>query len=169
MLSPTLTKALNDQLGLELYSVNLYRQMAAWCDHQGLAGCSAFLEAHADDEDDHYGRLFRYIRETGALAVIPAIPAPPASWADVPAVFAAILEHERSITRSINAIVKAAYDEGDYATVGFLQWFTTEQHEEEHLFRTVLDKVRIIGVEGKGLYWLDKEIGKLARKPAAGA
>ena len=168
MLSAALTKLLNDQIGLELYSVNLYRQMAAWCDHQGLTGCSAFLEAHADDEDDHYARLFKYIRETGAMAVIPAIPAPPTTWKDVAAIFADTYAHEQSITRSINAIVKAAYDESDFSTVGFLTWFTTEQHEEENLFRTILDKPRIIGVEGKSLYWLDKEIGKLARKPAAG-
>ncbi|MBM4059849.1 MAG: ferritin [Planctomycetes bacterium] len=167
MLSANLTQLLNQQIGLELYSVNLYRQMAAWCDHEALVGCAAFLEAHAEEENGHYARIFRYVRETGAKAVIPALPAPPTQWQDVAAVFAATLEHEQTITRSINAIVKAAYAENDFATVGFLQWFTNEQHEEEHLFRTVLDKARIIGTEGKSLYWLDKEIGKLAKGAAA--
>lgn len=168
MISPNLTQLLNKQIGIELYSVNLYRQMAAWCDHEGLVGCAAFLEAHAEEENAHYARIFRFVRDTGAKAVIPSIPQPPAEWRDVAAVFAATLEHEQTITRSINTIMKAALDEGDYATVAFLQWFTNEQHEEERLFRTILDKARIIGTEGKSLYWLDKEIGKLAKGVAAG-
>lgn len=166
MLSPVMTNLLNEQIARELYSVNLYRQMAAWCDHQGLIGSAAFLDAQARDEDDHFQRFYRYVRETGSLAVIAAIPAPPSSWPDIRAVFQDALVHEQQITRAINALYKAAFEEGDFATVSFLQWFTTEQHEEERLLRTVHDKLRIIGADPKGLYWIDKEIGKLAERTA---
>lgn len=169
MLDPRIADLLNAQLGRELYSANLYRQMAAWCDHQGLAGSAAFLDAQAADEDDHFRRLYRYLRETGSRALVPAVPAPPGAWADLAAVFHDALAHEQGITAAINALYKAAFDAGDFATVTFLQWFTSEQHEEERLLRTVLDKLRIIGADAKGLYWIDREIGKLAAQAGGGA
>ena len=79
-------------------------------------------------------------------------------------VFEEILAHELLITKSINNLVAVSFEEKDFSTFQFLQWYVSEQHEEEHLFGTIIDKIRIIGTEGKGIYFLDKEIGKLAPK-----
>ena len=163
MLSEALIGRLNTQVALELFSSNLYLQMAAWCEHKGLPGCSAFLAQHASEEYQHARKLFTYVTETGGLAQIGSIEAPRAEYAGVQAIFDQTLAHELSITGKINELVKAAMDEGDFSTFNFLQWYVAEQHEEEKLFRNIVDRIRVIGADGKGLYWIDKEIGKLAK------
>jgi ferritin len=167
MLSSTLIDRLNTQVTLEFASSNLYLQMAAWCDHKGYPGASSFLAQHASEEYQHGRKLFTYIMEAGGQARIGAAEAPRAEYASLQEVFDTTLKHEVAITGRINALVKAAMDEGDFSTFQFLQWYTAEQHEEEKLFRTILDRIRIIGADGKGIYWIDKEIGKLAKGPAA--
>ena len=81
-------------------------------------------------------------------------------------VFEKILEHEQFITRNINELVHFANTEPDYATLQFLQWYVAEQHQEEFLFKGILDKIKLIGTEGQGLFLIDQEIGKLATSPA---
>lgn len=164
MLSEKIVTMLNAQINLEQYSSNLYMQMSAWAESKGYAGCASFLKAHAAEELMHMHKLFGYVCETGALAKIGAIAAPKSEYPDLKSVFEEILQHELMITRSINNLVAASFDEKDFSTFQFLQWYVSEQHEEEHLFGTIIDKIRIIGTEGKGIYFLDKEIGKLAAK-----
>lgn len=166
MLSPSLIERMNAQVTLEFFSSNLYLQMAAWCDHKGYPGCSAFLAQHASEEYQHARKLFTYVTETGGLAVIGAVEAPKTTFTGVQEIFDQTLAHEVMITAKINALVKQAMDEGDFSTFNFLQWYTTEQHEEEKLFRNILDRIRVIGADGKGIYWIDKEIGKLAKAPS---
>jgi len=163
MLSPTLIERMNAQVGLEFYSSNLYLQMAAWCDHKGFPGCAAFLAQHASEEYQHGRKLFTYVTETGGLAKIGAIEAPKVEYAGVKEIFEQTLAHELTVTARINELARAAMDEGDFSTFNFLQWYTAEQHEEEKLFRNIVDRIRVIGADGKGLYWIDKEIGKLAK------
>jgi ferritin len=168
MLSDKLIGLLNAQITLEFYSSNLYLQMAAWCDHKGYAGGADFLGQHASEEYQHGRKLFTYICETGGRALIGQIAAPAADYDGIQAIFAQTLAHEEMVTAKINALVKTAMDEGDFSTFNFLQWYTAEQHEEEKVFRTIVDRIRVIGIDGKGIYWIDKEIGKLARTVAAG-
>ncbi|MBI5536233.1 MAG: non-heme ferritin [Deltaproteobacteria bacterium] len=164
MLSTTLIDKLNAQITLEFYSSNLYLQMAAWCDTRGFPGCSSFLAQHASEEYQHGRKLFTYVMETGGLARVGAIEAPKADFASVQDIFDATLAHEIAITAKINDLVKTAMNEGDFSTFNFLQWYTSEQHEEEKLFRNIVDRIRVIGPDGKGLYWIDKEIGKMGKK-----
>ena len=91
-----------------------------------------------------------------------ALAAPPATFKSLAEVFKMTYEHELSITKSINALVASALAEQDFATFQFLQWYVSEQHEEERLFKSILDKIEIIGLDGKGIYFLDKEIKKLS-------
>lgn len=163
MLTATMVQRLNAQINLEQFSSNLYMQMSAWCEHKGYVGAAAFLKVHAAEELTHMHKLFAYVCETGALAKLGAIAAPEADYSDLKQVFVTILEHERQITSAINELVSAALSEKDFATFQFLQWYVSEQHEEEHLFQGILDKIAIIGTEGKGIYFVDKEIGKLAK------
>lgn len=164
MLSDTLIRKMNDQITLEFYSSNLYLQMAAWCDHKGFPGCAAFLAQHASEEYQHGRKLFTYVMETGGLAQVGAVAAPRTEYPGIQAVFESTLEHEVMITAKINDLVKTAMADGDFSTFNFLQWYTAEQHEEEKLFRNTVDRIRMIGADGKGLYWIDKEIGKLVKK-----
>ena len=162
MLCSAMIDRLNTQINLEQDSSNLYLRMSAWCDNQGYAGSAAFLREHANEELTHMHKLFDYVSETGALAIIGALAAPPATFKSLAEVFKMTYEHELSITKSINTLVASALAEQDFATFQFLQWYVSEQHEEERLFKSILDKIEVIGLDGKGIYFLDKEIKKLS-------
>ncbi len=162
MLSPSMAEKLSSQITLELFSSNLYLQMSAWCTDKGLEGCAGFMRAHAEEEREHMQRLFDYIHETGAVATISAIEAPRSDYADVAELFSHALSHEQQVTEAVNALVAHAFEERDFATFNFLQWYVTEQHEEENAFKTIVDKATLIGMEGRGAYLFDTEVAKLA-------
>lgn len=161
MLSQAMIDQLNEQINLEFYSSNLYLQMASWCESQGLDGCNRFLRCHAREEMQHMQKLFDYVNETGAMAILGAIDAPPHEFQSVRDVFQATYEHECKVTKKINALAHAAFTGQDYSTFNFLQWYVAEQHEEEKLFKSILDKIDMIGMENKGLYYIDREIARL--------
>ncbi|MBI5648321.1 MAG: non-heme ferritin [Ignavibacteriae bacterium] len=167
MLSQKMIDTLNDQIRVEFESSNLYLQMAAWCAVKGLEGGTAFLSIHAEEERMHGMKLFTYLSEIGALALVPAQEKPQHEYTSLEAMFTQILEHEKFVTGRINTLVALAYEEKDYSTLNFLQWYVSEQHEEEALFSALLDKIRMIGHEGRGLYFIDKELGKKAMASAA--
>jgi len=167
MLSKRTLKLLNEQIGHEFYSSNLYLAMCSWCGAKGLRGSAAFLEKHADEEMMHMRKLFAYVNDTGAQAIVPEIPKPPHDFESIKDVFAKTLEHEIFITGKINDLVDACLADKDHSTVNFLQWYVAEQHEEERLFRSIVDLVNLIGVEAGGLYLADKEIGEMAAARAS--
>ena len=158
MLSNNMIECLNEQINLEFYSSNLYLQMSAWCDFNALEGCAEFLRLHAEEEMEHMQRLFKYVTDTGALAKIGTIAAPETDFNCSLEVFKKIYEHEQFITKQINSLAHTAFSEKDYSTFNFLQWYVAEQHEEEKLFKSILDKLEMIGTNGNGLYFFDKEI-----------
>jgi len=161
MLSKNLLKKLNKQVTLEFYSSNLYLQMSAWCDNKGLNGAAKFLRAHAAEEMQHMHKIFDYIQDTGALAIIDTIDKPEVDFANLKDIFTKTYKHERMITAQINELVDIALSEKDFSTFNFLQWYVAEQHEEEKLFKSILDKMEIIGLEGRGLFMVDREIGAM--------
>ena len=162
MLKPAMLESLNQQINLEFYSSNLYLQMSSWCESQSLSGCAAFMKGHATEEMQHMQRLFDYVNETGAMAKLGAVEAPPTEFDSVEDLFRQTYEHEQMITTKINELADTAFQEKDYSTFNFLQWYVAEQHEEEALFKGVLDKIELIGKEGQGLYFIDQELGQLA-------
>ena len=164
MLSKNLLKKLNKQVSLEFYSSNLYLQMSAWCDHKGLGGAARFLRAHAAEEMQHMQKIFDYIQDTGALAIIDAIDKPTSKFKDLKEIFEITYKHEKMITAQINELVNISLTEKDFSTFNFLQWYVSEQHEEEKLFKSILDKMDIIGLDGRGLFMIDKEIGSIQFK-----
>lgn len=169
MLSNNMIGKLNDQIGIEFASSNLYLQMSGWCAFKGLDGAATFLSVHAEEERMHMTKLFVYLGEAGAMAVIPALEQPQQEFDSLGAMFDQILKHERFVTSKINELVALAYDEKDYSTLNFLQWYVGEQHEEEALFSSLVDKINLIGHDGRGLYLIDRELGKQAAMAAAGA
>ena len=161
MLSQNIVKYLNDQLNLEFYSSNVYLQMSAWADNNGFPGAAKFLKAHATEEMEHMRRLFTYLNETGALAEIYAIEAPKAKYDSLKSLFETVFEHEKHVTAKINELVEVAFDAKDYSTFNFLQWYVAEQ-QEEFLFNSILNKFRLLGEDGKALYYIDKDLEKMA-------
>ena len=167
MLGNRMTDMLNEQVANEFFSANLYLQMSAWCLSKGLEGSAEFMRAQADEEREHMMRIFDYINETGGVAILGAIPAPPTEWTNVHEVFEKAFEHEQGITLAINTLVAAAFEEKDFSSFDFLQWYVAEQHEEENLFKGILDKAVLIGMEGRGMYHFDNEVKKILKQQAA--
>lgn len=161
MLTPKIIHCLNEQINLEFYSSNLYLQMSSWCGYQGLEGSAAFLRDHAVDEMTHMQRLFTYVNECGAMAELGAIAAPPTQFESVQDIYEKTYKHELIVTKKINELAHVAFTEQDYSTFNFLQWYVAEQHEEETLFKSILDKIRIIGMDGQGLYLFDNEVRQM--------
>ena len=159
MLSQTMVGLLNDHIALEYYSSNLYLQMSAWAEIKGLEGCAAFLRGHAREELGHMHRLFKYVHETGSLPVVGEIKAPPTEYGSVGDVFQKVFDHEKHITSKINEVMEKAMAEKDHSTVNFLQWYVSEQHEEEHTVQQILDKIQNIGEDGSGVYFIDRAVG----------
>ncbi|MCA9784428.1 MAG: non-heme ferritin [Calditrichaeota bacterium] len=162
MLSEKLGQMLNQQINMEFYSSNLYLQMSAWCQSKGLEGCAAFLRRHAGEEMMHMQKMFDFVNESGRMALVGAIEAPTATFESPAALFQAAFEHEQQVTASIGQLVEASMAERDFSTLNFLQWFVSEQHEEEALYRNILDKFELIGTSGQGLFFIDREIAQLA-------
>jgi ferritin len=156
MLSEKMLKALNEQITLEFYSSNLYLQMSSWCEFNALDGCAKFLKVHAAEEMEHMQRLFTYVNETGGLAIVGQIDAPPVEFKSISEIFKETYEHEVFITSKINKLAKIAQQEDDFSTFNFLQWYVAEQHEEEKLFKSIIDKIEMIGPSG--LFFIDKEV-----------
>jgi ferritin len=162
MLSNTVTDKLNSQINWEFYSSNLYLQMSSWCEHEGLEGCAAFLSAHAAEEMSHMHKLFTYVNECGAMAVLGAIEAPPTDYESITKLFEQTYEHEQKVTQLINELAETAFSEKDFSTFNFLQWYVAEQHEEEKLFKSILDKIKLIGMKGSALYHFDRQMQQMA-------
>lgn len=162
MLAPSMVDKLNAQINLEIYSSNLYLQMSAWCAANGFEGSADFLRKHADEEMMHAHRLFDYVNETGAQAVLGNIDAPPTKYDSLRAVFEQTYEHEVEVTNAINGLAHTAFSTNDYSTFNFLQWYVAEQHEEQTLFKGILDKFDLVGTDGKALFFVDREIKALA-------
>ena len=162
MLNKAIADKLNEQINLEFYSSNVYLQMSSWCSKHGYEGAAAFLLRHADEELEHMQKLFTYVSETSGMPLLGKIDAPKHDYASLKEVFETTLEHEKLVTSKINELVESTFAEKDYSTFNFLQWYVAEQHEEEKLFSGILDKLNLLGEDGKGLFLVDKDLGALA-------
>ena len=111
---------------------------------------------------EHMQRLFTYLCETGAMPRLAAIAAPKTEYASLKELFEEVYAHEKEITGKINKLVEETFKEKDYSSFNFLQWYVAEQHEEEHLFTSILDKFNVAGDTGIGLYHIDEDLGKMA-------
>jgi len=159
--------ALNEQVKREEHSSRLYLQMATWCEVNGFPGAASFLYKQADEERMHQLKFVHYINDRGGEAHLQAIEEPAAKYDSLRELFEKVMEHEKYITASINDIYGICLKENDYTTGNFLQWFITEQIEEESTMRSILDKIRLAGDQQGGLFHVDKELAGLAAARAA--
>lgn len=158
--------ALNDQVEKEASSSQFYLAMASWAENNGLNGTAKFMYTHSDEERFHMLKLVKFINERGGKAIIPALVAPPKEFKELTHVFELLLEHEIMVTDSINNLVDICLQEKDYTTHNFVQWYVSEQLEEEALARMVLDKLKLIGGDKGGMYMFDRDLENSAIQSA---
>ena len=162
-LSKTLQASLNAHMTKEAHASQIYLSYASWASSAGYGGIANFLFRHAQEERNHMMKFLEYILERGAKVTIEAIPAPPDEPANVQDCFEKVFAQEIDNTKWIYKIVKQSFDEEDWATWHFMQWFVKEQTEEETLAMGLLDKIKIAGgvkASGDALYELDRDLKK---------
>ncbi|MEX1192426.1 MAG: ferritin [Brumimicrobium sp.] len=161
-MNKTVEKVLNKQIIKESSSSQLYLSMASWAENKGYNGTAQFLYKHSDEERFHMLKLVKFINERGGVAQIPAIEKPPINFDSMLKIFESLLDHEIGVTDSINNVVDVCLQEKDYTTHNFIQWYVSEQLEEEALARNILDKLSMIGSDKGGLYLFDRDLGNEA-------
>ena len=168
MINPKVETALNVQIKKEEHSSRLYLSMAIWCEVNGYPGAAAFLYEHTDEERLHQMKFVHYLNDRGGKSVLFALEQPEGNYKSLKDVFEQVLEHEEYITESINNLYGLTVEEKEYTTGNFLQWYITEQIEEESLMRTILDKISLVGNDKSGMFHIDKELdGMASNKEAA--
>jgi len=158
MLSKKMGAALNEQLNKELYSAYLYMSMSAHSTHIGLKGFANWFMVQYQEEMMHAMKFYNYINDQGEQVKLTAIDAPPTEFDSPLYMFEKTLKHEQFVTKRINDLVDLAIKEKDHATNIFLQWFITEQIEEEANDNDVIAKLKLVGKKGDALLMLDKDL-----------
>lgn len=159
MLSKTIQEALNKQVAMEARSSQAYLAMASWAEIQaGLDGVTEFFYQQSNEERVHMLKLIRYINERGGFATVPALEQPIITFQSLNRVFEEFLKHEVQVSESINQLVGLSLEERDFSTHNFLQWYVSEQIEEERLARTLNDKLELVGDDKGGIYLFDRDI-----------
>jgi ferritin len=168
MIAKKIEDAFNAQINAEIYSSYLYLSMSAALEKMNLPGFASWMRVQAQEEMTHAMKFYDHIIERDGTVALTAIDGPPMKWKDVKAVIAETLEHEQKVTGLINDLMDLSMTENDHAGRMFLQWFVTEQVEEEATAMEILGKLEIAGDSAGGLYLLDKEMaGRVFTPPAA--
>ena len=155
-----LQEALNEQIKNELYSAYMYLSMAAYAESAGLDGLSHWMKLQVKEEENHAMKIFDFLADRGEKIVLQAISQPPVKFSSPQEVFEKTLEHEKKVTGLINDLYNLANKVGDNATSIFLQWFVTEQVEEEKSASAILEKMKIVKADTPSMLMLDKQLGK---------
>ncbi|MDZ4822424.1 MAG: ferritin [Flavobacteriales bacterium] len=158
MLNKKVEKALNDQVKVEADSSQHYLAMASWAEIHGFSGVATFLFRHSDEERTHMLKLIRFVNDRGGQAVIPELKQPSREYKSLQNVFKTLHDQEVKVTAEINAVVDICLKEKDYTTHNFMQWYVSEQIEEETLARNILDKLKLVGNDNGGLYLFDRDL-----------
>ena len=161
MLSKNIEQLLQSQIKKEASSSQLYLSMACWADVKGFDGAAEFLYAHSDEEREHMLKLVKFVNERGGHAEVPSLDAPQKDFKSLKDIFESILSHEILVTESINNIITACLKENDHTTNNFIQWYVTEQIEEEQLANTIVTKLEMIGNDSSSLFLFDRELGSM--------
>ncbi|QDO93307.1 ferritin [Formosa sediminum] len=167
MLSKKIEEVLNKQIRIEAESSQIYLAMACWAEVKGLEGISNFMYKQSDEEREHMLKLIKFVNERGGHAFISELKAPNVTFKSFKDMFEMLFEHEVFVSESINELVHISLEQKDYATHNFLQWYVSEQIEEEAMARTILDKINLIGDDKGGLYLFDRDINQLTVSTAA--
>jgi len=167
MISKKMVQALNKQLNNEIYSAYLYLSMSSYTTHIGLKGAANWFMVQYQEEMVHAMKFYNYLISQGEHAQLAAIAAPPVEFGTLLSMFEQTLRHEQFITQSINDLTELAVKEKDHATQIFLQWFVTEQIEEEGNDNDIIARLKLVGDNPQGLLMVDAEMAARVFTPPA--
>ncbi|HND52554.1 MAG TPA: ferritin [Pirellulaceae bacterium] len=167
MLSPVVQGALNEQITTELFSSYNYLAMSAFCERQNFRGCAQWLRVQSQEEYAHAMKLYDFLLARNGKVELKAIQAPRTDYDSIPQVFAETLKQEEEVSRRIDQLYELAFKEKAFAALVQLQWFITEQVEEERTARDILSKFELVKDDPSALLDLDRELG--TRTPGADA
>ncbi len=161
-MNQTIEQLLNDQVKFEAKASMQYLAMASWADAKGYNGVADFFYAQSEEERVHMIKLVKFINERSGNAIVPNLEKPKGDYASLNELFELFLESEMFVTQQINHIIFECLQHKDYNVHNFMQWYVTEQLEEEAVARTLLDKLNIIGDDKSGHYLFDRDINTIA-------
>src|SRR6056297_3270229 len=160
MISKKMQEKLNYQINREIFSAYLYLSMASYATAKGFDGFGNWFLCQYKEELSHAEKIYHYVNEQGSKVYLEAIEKPEEDFSSILDLFEKTLAHEKKVTGLIHDLVKLAREEDDYATEYFLQWFVTEQVEEEAEPDKILHKLKMIGEEGNGIIMMDKTLAE---------
>lgn len=162
MINAKLAKKINHQLNREFFSAYFYLSLSTAAEDKGFKGAAAWFMAKYKEETDHALKMQRYLLDHNMPVELAAIADPSGSYKNLLNMFEITLQHEQAVTESIHDLVGTALEEKDHATFIFLQWFVTEQTEEEATVNDIISQLKLVGERGEGLFMIDKELATLA-------
>jgi len=159
MLSQNLQDALNEQIKNEFYSAHVYLAMSSWFEDKGLPGFAKWMRVQYSEELTHGLKIFDFINDRDGRALVLGFDAPPTDWKSPLDVFQDSYTHEQKVTAMINNLYAMAQQEPDYATLVLMQWFISEQVEEEKNAKLIVDQLKMSGDSGSAILILDRDLG----------
>ncbi len=159
MVSQILQDAINDQINNEFYASYLYLSMSVYCEKRNLSGLAGWLKMQSAEETGHGMKLFDFLMDCDGTVVLKGIAQPPTQFDSILSLFEQACEHEKKVTTLINELYELAIQEKAFAVQTHLQWFVTEQVEEEKTSSDIVAKLKLIGDDVASLLALDRELG----------
>lgn len=163
-LEKNVLKALNEQINRELFSSYLYLSMSAYCESEGYTGCAKWLSMQSAEENEHAMKLYHFIHERGGRVELESIEKPKTDFNNLSSLFQQVADHEQKVSASIIALYETAVKANDYATQIMLQWFITEQVEEEKNATEIIDLLKKVGDSPVSLMMFDRQLGTRSEK-----
>ena len=160
MLSQVMQDAINDQINNELFASYSYLSMSAWCEHQQFTGCAKWMRIQSDEERSHALKLHDFLLARNGRVIMKPIAQPTVDFESLPSVFEQALAQEQVVTGQINALYELAFKEKAFAALVELEWFITEQVEEEKTAREIVHKFNLVKDDPASLLDLDRELGE---------
>lgn len=160
MISNTINEILNEQINKEFYSGYLYLSMSAHLKELGLNGFASWMRHQAKEEVEHGLKIFDYLIDCNSFVTLKQIRIPEFEFNGILSIFQTVYEHEKCITKSIMEVAKRAEDECDRTTLNFVDWFISEQVEEEEIIKNIIKRLELFGDDKVALYLMDKELSE---------
>lgn len=167
MLPDRLLDALNDQINYEIHSALVYKAMQAYFEDEDLPGMANWMDVQFQEEMAHAEKMFHFVCDAGARVKMTAMPEPCNEYSSPLDAFEKALEHEQTVTCRINNLMDIAQEERNHAAQIFLQWFVTEQVEEEASVGHIIAQLKRVKEDGRGLMMIDQELSKRTFVPIA--
>ena len=162
MISEAINEILNEQINKEFYSGYLYLSMSAHLKELGLCGFASWMKHQAKEEVEHGLNIFDYLIDFNSFVTLKQIRMPEFEFNVILSIFNCVYEHEKCITRSVMSVAQKAEEECDRMTLNFIDWFISEQVEEEEAVKNIIKRLELFGDDKAALYLMDKELGERA-------